>query len=237
MVKHSLNFVLLMYDDFSGELLTGPEYRFQVNGRMVHPLRKPEGFFVFNGLEWEAEYTVEILSVKYRSRRICVENSGADPPSKVRDVRLLRNGNYHFPDCDFLKGQCLSGTEVFAFSKTESKTFRLQSAVNGGKSDRIFLLGFGKRTVAPLRYALGAGKTREIFLLRNRNSDGSYQTEPRLLHTHKAGESFIRTYYDSCGEDGSFAVPVAKGEGRPDSIEFYNKESKKWDCLSAEALS
>jgi hypothetical protein len=64
-IKNLLSFALLLEDEFSGKIIIDQGCGFLVNGRRTVPMLKPDGFYVFTGVDAE-EYDVTANCPGYR---------------------------------------------------------------------------------------------------------------------------------------------------------------------------
>ena len=226
MPRLSVRFVLLMQDDFSGAELPGGSFRFLVDGKPFSPIRKPEGFCAFCGLEGES-WIVLIESPRYLPTVLRVEASGLPLGNPVRTVRLMRRGETRFPDCELLEGSGLPGALLYALCGNVPPL--LLSEIREG---RIFFQGYPVRPLVRLRFCVGSGANRELFVITARDADGGCQIDRHLRFRHERGEPVLRAYGAVCGLSGRFAIPV--GIGMKDTlktIETYDKEVEQWGCL------
>lgn len=231
MIHIRLQFVLSVYDDLDGAPLTGPETRFVVDGRPFTPRQKEEGWYVFAGLEEHEQYDIQICRRGYCPSRMLIHARATGPPVEARLIR--EDGG--FSSCNFLRGSFRPFVPVYALFETER---RLLALSQGEEADRIALVGYDQRSLTRQRFCLGEGDTREIFLMRARQSDGSYLADIRFKHQHKAGEPVLKAYHALCREDGTYSIPVDMEEGGKEAqIIFFDEERQRWDCLSAAAHS
>ena len=87
MIRMKIAFVLRMIDDFSGSCINEKVFTFAVNGRVVHPVEKDEGLYVF--LEpYEACTRVWIESAFYHSCSVMIDKRALNPAEPVAEVRL-----------------------------------------------------------------------------------------------------------------------------------------------------
>jgi hypothetical protein len=78
-----------LYDDFTGKLLKGPEYKFKVNGLGYNPICKADGYFVLTNII-QPLITVEIDSEHYKTSCVTIDTALLNKSYPVYDIRLLR---------------------------------------------------------------------------------------------------------------------------------------------------
>lgn len=223
-----VSFALLLQDDFSGAKILDDGHVFSINGKTICPLRKPEGLYVFTGLELPC--TLRVDSARYSPANVYVDPSGFWE-DRIQTVRLLRRGDIRFPDCRWLAGSGPPGREVYAFARPDPP-LTLREAQGSG----IVIEGFTTKRLSGLLFAVGEGKGRELLAIRRPLPGGSYELDSPLRGKHKQGAELLRAYRGVCDGRGRFSIPVG-----PDGLEgiqqafTYDKEKGKWVCLSVTA--
>ncbi|MBC8546564.1 hypothetical protein H8711_06400 [Clostridiaceae bacterium NSJ-31] len=220
-----------MYDDFSGSCIKGGGHLFTVNGRPTAPLRKPEGFYVFTGLEGSV-FAVEVSGGSYCPERVQVDTRALDPRLPVVELRLLRRRGAAFSDCEFVEGIHRPGEMVYALR--QGGGVKLLSVSDGEEGTAAAFSGYFIRPPVRTRFFVGTGGRREVFVTGDCGPDGAYLVPAGFVHPHKPGEPVVRAYAARCDGDGRFSIPVEPGQGELiTQIEYYNKEGKRWVCSSA----
>lgn len=210
-IKNLLSFALLLEDEFSGKTIIDQGFRFLVNGRHVVPMLKPDGFYVFTGVDAE-EYDVTASCAGYRPRRFRFRRSELETQNWYVTVRLFRRPGKYYPGSEWLTGSghtpgsylCLPAPETLSFSVRS-----IETEENG--MTKIGLLGYSVRNLAGLRFCIGSGKTFETFVIRRKITEGVYQIDRAFAFSHQEGESVARVFTAVSGEDGTFSMPVEAG--------------------------
>lgn len=226
MIRLTVSFVLRLLDDFTGSASDGG-HLFWVDGRAARPQRKPGGYYVF--LEPRAPCEVVIESARYSPRTLRVDPESLDAEDPVLPVRLLRRGDLRFPDCGRFEGTAPPGVTVYAFAPEDpALTFQ---------SEKYGVLTLGSYTAKPLwglRFSVGQGNAREVFVMEEKLPDGGYRIRPELRRRHRPGEPVERASACLSAADGRFAVCTERGQTVREA-QYYDEEAKKWVCLSVPA--
>ena len=227
MIKISLFFALLLLDDFTGEAAAGGGHRFWVDGEPARPIQKPDGYYIFT--QPRAPCTVAVESGWYSPAALRVDPEDLDPAEPTVRLRLLRRGEIRFPGCERLEGLGPPGATVRAFLP-EAPPLTLRE----GKGADLILGGYTAKPLRGLRFAVGEGKNRELFVVEEKRPDGSCRIHPPFQRRHKQGEAVERVSSCLCGPDGRYALCLEQGSGRRvRELSYYNEEVKRWECLSA----
>lgn len=152
-----------------------------------------------------------------------------DAEDPVLPVRLLRRGDLRFPDCGRFEGTAPPGVTVYAFAP-EDPALTFQSEKDG-------VLTLGSYTAKPLwglRFSVGQGNAREVFVMEEKLPDGGYRIRPGLRRRHRPGEPVERASACLSAADGRFAVCTERGQTVREA-QYYDEEAKKWVCLSVPA--
>jgi len=211
-------FALLLYDEFDGSAITDASVLFRCDGRIVTPLRKKEGFYVFRGLD-QPEIELEISRPHYHTKNKRVIKNCLDPGYPVERERLLRQYPGRFSDCEWLHGDCPPNSEVLAFSEDEQA--RLQAGDDG--KNQLTILGCAAGRLVGRRLALEK-KSGETFLLTRMAAPGVYLTDRELASAPKGAWPVIRAYLSQSGSDGRYHIPVERGvSGRPTDLAYRGR--------------
>jgi hypothetical protein len=230
LLDFKVDFALLLNDEFDGAPITDANVLFLHDGRIVTPLRKREGFYVFLGLG-QPEIALKISRPHYHSVFKRVIKSGLDPGNPVEWVRLRRAYSDVFSDCDWLHGRAPPGAEVLAFSKEELK---LQI---GEEQNRLTLLGQTAGRLLGRRFAL-TEKNPETFLLTQSPAPGVYLSDKALDAPRGFAQSAIRAYLSKSGSDGCYHIPIEHGQSEKISgTAYYDRGKEQWVFASATARS
>ena len=226
MIHLAVSFVLRLLDDYTGAATDGG-HLFLADGRPVHPVRKPEGFYVF--LEPRGPCEISILSARYSPYAQRVDPAGLPPEDPVLAVRLLRRGEIRFPGCDRLEGTAPPGATVYALLPQNPPL-----ALRGEREGVLTLDGYTTKPLQGLRFSVGKGAAMERFAIVEKLPGGEYRIFPPLRRRHRQGEPVERVSACQAGPDGRFAVCVEPGAAVRE-VQYYNEEEKKWVCLSVPA--
>lgn len=220
LIKISLNFALLMLDDFHGGVITDG-HRFLVDERPFFPMQKPDGMFIFSGLQGTS-FALTVENPLYEPLHLEVQTGKANPC--IIHTRLLRRNLSAFQDCDFLCGTYSPGAHVYA-GEENGPPVRLQSIETQKECTQLMLVGYLLPGMARQRFFLGEKKKREVFIIRSLSTAGVYLTQAPFQRAHEQGESVVRAFHAVCAPDGKYCMPVSLGQAeRIKSIGFFSKE-------------
>lgn len=223
MIRLTVSFVLRLLDDFTGSASDGG-HLFWVDGRAARPQRKPGGYYVF--LEPRAPCEVVIESARYSPRTLRVDPRVAGRGRPGAPGAPAAPGDLRFPDCGRFEGTAPPGVTVYAFAP-EDPALTFQSEKDG-------VLTLGSYTAKPLwglRFSVGQGNAREVFVMEEKLPDGGYRIRPELRRRHRPGEPVERASACLSAADGRFAVCTERGQTVREA-QYYDEEAKKWVCLS-----
>ncbi|MCL2056101.1 MAG: hypothetical protein FWH02_02650 [Oscillospiraceae bacterium] len=228
MIDFKVSFALLLYDEFDGAPITDPSVIFRWDGRLVTPLRKREGFYVFRGLE-PNRAELEIERPHFHKTREYVDPGGLDPGYPVVRVRLARKFPGTFSDCEWLEGEYPEGCDVMAFAEEARARF------SAPEEDRVTVLNCPAALLIGRRFSLRPEKA-DTFLLTQSPAPGVYLADKKLPGSVK--QVYYRAYLSKCGPDGRYHIPVEFGQiGKITGTAFYDKGVGKWVYASATGRS
>jgi hypothetical protein len=226
LLDFKVDFALLLYDEFDGSPITDPSVLFRYEGRLITPLRKREGFYVFRGLDLP-EIELEICRPHYHIQHKKIRKSDLDPHYPVEKVRLARTYPGVYSDCAWIHGNAPPHAAVLAFAGEELK------AQIGEEPNRITILGQTAGRLLGRRFAPEKGKG-ETFLLTSILAPGIYQTDRELPASKKGAFSIVRAYLSRTDPDGSYHIPVEYGHSELIRATAYEKGGNgKWVYASA----
>ena len=235
MVCKTAHLVLILYDDFNGKCIKNGGQVFTINGRILAPILKPEGFYVFTGPADPVE-TVTITGGQYVPVTIRVDGHTLDPSFPVMHIRLMRKPHAGFPDCEYLEGYARPGCTVYALKQgqTENRLLAMHETPDG---TAVAFSGYFPEPAEYTRFMIGTGAEQELLLTGEYLAqEKTYLLAEKLQRTHSPGEPVVRAWAAQCGTDGFYSIPVEKGQiEKIEQLLFYDKEAKQWDCLSVTA--
>ncbi|MDO4261626.1 MAG: hypothetical protein Q4C82_06070 [Eubacteriales bacterium] len=219
MIRFKIAFVLRLVDDFSGACIRSSRFRFSVGERIVHPVEKAEGLYVF--LEPQQEETrVYIEGSGYHSCSILVKKSLLDPEEPVADVRMYAQAGGGLPGCEYLCGTLAPPggglpAQVYA-RRTRPTGLTFREYRPDGESCILYFQGFTKENLLNRPYELGEGDDRTILVLTEKRGIGEYRAEleGKPPDGVRAGEPLVRIYRSVTDRFGAYAIPVECGEER-----------------------
>ena len=217
-----VDFALLLYDEFDCKEIGDANVAFRHNGRLLTPIRKRDGVYVFSGIN-ENEITLEIFRPHYLPRRKTIVKSMLPPDNPLVKDRLLRTYPGNYGDCDWVHGSGPPGTSVLALAQKPVKFF-----ISEESDHQITVLGHPANSLVGKRFARNQ-KAIESFLILRTISPGIYLTDRALTPDNENPPTAVKAYLSQSREDGSYHIPV---ENAPDSSEkitvYYQKERGIW---------
>lgn len=219
----SVDFALLLYDEFDGSPIAGADVVFRREGGIVTPLRKRDGFYVFRGLN-EPATRLEIRRPHYLPKYIVIEKSGLDPGFPAVHAGLLRKRDGVFADCDWVSGQCPPNSEVLVLC--EEGGLRLQTQEADQKN--LSVLGFATSRLVGRRYACDT-RLGETFRISEMLSPNLFLADRPLPLPPGKPRPLIRAYLSQSGPDGRYDIPVDKGRaGCITATAYCGEEGGEW---------
>ena len=95
MIRMKIAFALRLLNDFSGNSIKEKGFTFYINERIVHPVAKEDGIYIF--LEpMEASTRVVIEHSNYYPCSVVVQKKLLNPEEPVADVRLYEKAGKRF---------------------------------------------------------------------------------------------------------------------------------------------
>jgi hypothetical protein len=218
-----IDFALLLYDEFDGSPISDANILFRHEGRILPPIRKSDGFYVFCGLGIP-EIELEISRPHYRKKTKRIYTNRLDPGNPVEHIRLMREGPGNFSDCQWLHTSCPPNSKVFAVCGVEMQ-------IKQQENDKRLLVIPGS-TAAMLvgRRFVPDVKNGETFIITQMVTPGVYLTSRDIPVLSKAARHIARVYLSESDSDGSCRIPVEHGQEIADTA-YYDGGKKKWVYL------
>ena len=218
MIQIRMAFALRLVDDFTGQCIRKKGFLFSVEGRVVHPVEKDEGLYLF--MEPQEPVTrVQIESTDYHSCSVLIEKKQLNPEEPIADVRLYgKPGRGTGLSCEFLTGrleakETIFPAEVYAV-RTRPTGLVFREYRKGPDGEWIFFQGFTKENLIGKPFMAGSGKEAARFIPMEKRGINEYRIEP--LETFPAkleeGAPVTRIYRSVTDEAGAYAIPVDPGE-------------------------
>lgn len=218
MIQMKVAFVLRLVDDFSGKCIEKKKFIFSIGNRVVHPIEKPEGLYVF--LEpLDANTRVWIEGSDYYSCSVLVQKQQLSKEEPIAEVRLYGKIGKSFPySCEFLTGKLSDiqtdvPMEVYGRrTRPTGLVFKRHQEIDG--QHWIHFQGFTKEKLLGKPYVLGEGKDAVPFVLMERRGINEYRIElegdfPMQV---EMGACLHRIYRSVMDKKGTYAIPVDAGE-------------------------
>ncbi len=228
MLKTKVSFVLKLIDDFNGKAIQGVILGFFQDDIRLKPVVKREGYYVFLNVDTTKE--VMIKSSHYKARIVRSEMLICENPDFVTVVRLYRNKEGNFTDCEWVEGNSKKNILVYKTSmKSTGLTYKKEQQTDDDKT--IILSGYTPQNLSGKCYIIGKGVSKEIFTIIARNEDGSYQLSSPLKKTFKQEEPIYRLYFGLTDKNGDYAIPIdIPIEEQTSKVECFKEEVDLWGC-------
>lgn len=218
MIQMKIAFVLRLVDDFSGQCIQKKKFIFSIGNRVVHPVEKPEGLYVF--LEpLDSDTRIWIEGSDYYPCSVLVQKQKLSKEEPVAEIRLYGKIGKSFPySCEFLTGMLANmqshvPTEVYARRvRPTGLVFKEYKEIEG--QHWIWFQGFTKEKLLGKPYVLGEEKEAVPFILMEKRGINEYRIElegtfPMQI---EKGACLHRIYRSVTDEKGTYAIPVDSGE-------------------------
>lgn len=218
MIRMKIAFVLRLVDDYSGQCIRKKKFTFCIGGRVVHPVEKEEGLYVF--LEPQEDQTrIWIESTDYHSCSVLIEKKLLDPAEPVADVRLYGKPGKNFPyACGLLMGVlekpgCSFPVEVYA-RRSRPTGLVLKECRNLEGTYWLFFQGFTRENLIGRPCVLGEGEQAVTFILTEKRGINEYrmELEGKPPDGLKEGTPLQRIFRSVTDASGAYAIPVDCGE-------------------------
>lgn len=218
MISIKVSFVLQLVDDFDGKSLTNAGVSFYEGERVLKPIRKSDGMYVFTD-EFREISTIRIECVGYHDKEITLDLNKIDRINPLVVVRLYgRPGGsfaYRYDLCcgtmKVKKGIELP-LEVYATKKKQLNLFFKAYREEDGKKIITFQ-GFCMEPLIGLTFALGEGKETTLFYIKEKIGSNEYCICPIEKESVqiKTGSALFRIYRSVTDKNGNYSIPVDEG--------------------------
>ncbi len=222
---YKVNLAIMLIDDFTGKTLHGPGYLFYANEIAVHPIRKPDGYFVITGLSSDT-YSLKIASPWYCTHEVLVSPDRHPDGNAPLLVRLHPGTAYSM----------LSGVTAYsgAFLSKQQKTtdvicVKLMTELSGGriklksvqKKDKpsglsvITLQNPDGNDMTGTTIAFGNDKENapmETAVLERRLEGNAYETSADLKKAYSSATPLYRVFSAVTDNNGQVLIPVDCGK-------------------------
>ena len=217
MIRMKIAFVLRLINDFSGNCIKEKGFTFVINDRVVHPVVKEEGLYVF--LEpMENNTRVVIESPFYHSCSVTIDKKTLDPQEPVAEVRLYEKaGKQISRTAGILTGildKCKNyPTEVYA-KKSSSLGLTVREYRNIEGEHWIFFSGFTKESILGKTWLLDDFENPTVVILQEKRGINEYRAEIVCgkIEKIRSGTPIFRVYRSVTDRFGAYAIPVESGE-------------------------
>ena len=217
MIRLKIAFALRLVDDFSGQCIRGRKFLFFSGGRVVHPVEKDEGLYIFLEPQ-EKKSRIRIEGGGYHSCNVMIESELLDPEEPVADVRM-----YECPGGEYSRSRgWLTGiisepaafpAEVYAEKNSPTGlAFREYRNIEG--EHWVWFQGFTREKLTGKVFSLNSKGEDALFVLGEKRGINEYRIEPivRLPDEVSPGTPLIRVYRSVTDRIGAYSIPVDAGE-------------------------
>lgn len=217
MIRMKIAFALRLINDFSGNCIKEKGFSFVINEKVVHPVAKEEGLYIF--LEPMEERTrMWIESPYYHSCSVMIDKTVLDPMEPVAEVRMYEKaGNRVSRAVSFLTGICETGKhspmEVYA-KKSSPLGLVVKEYRRIEKEHWIIFSGFTMEKVLGKTWLLDQPKNPVFLILQEKRGINEYRAEILRGDPEKirSGTPVYRIYRSVTDPQGGYAIPVESGE-------------------------
>ncbi len=229
MFRKTVNFAVILHDDFTGRTILKGGHVFKVNDRIVTPISKEEGFYVFCGLEGTV-FHLSISGGKYMEEMLTIDTKKGDSMPQITQIRLFRRYQAGFSDCEYIEGVHAPNKTVYAIKQGKGAMKLISSSKDEGITS-VTLSGYFYTPAEQTRFIIGKDTNRECFITDAVQEDKSYKIHGSFKRTHKNGSPVCRAYAARCDANGRFFIPVDRGESALiKEVLFYEEGDEKWGC-------
>ena len=226
----SVDFALLLYDDFDGSPIADANVVFLSGDLPVTPLLKRDGYYVFRGASGSVSDLL-ITRPHYLPKRLLIEKSGLDPGFPTVRARLFRKNDNSFSDCEWLTGQCPPECEVLAFWEDD----QLKLKAHEDDPAKLSIQGFATAKLVGRRYACDRQRG-ETFCIAEMLSPNLFVADRPLKLPAGRAQPLVQAYLSRSGPGGCYSIPVEPGRSnRMKATVCRGKEDEKWVPVPATA--
>lgn len=197
---------LRLYDDFSGRMLKGEDFKFWFGQFLASPIKKPDGYFVFTG---QKAKSLELLieAPDYLPYKQVIEAELFDKGIPVADCRLIPNAVYEKRINKKVTGKIeLPGAEVLLIPQTEKAVLKYGGQAEGSPSC-IIINTLLPLPIINLNFIVDAEDCfPEVFHIKQKVGGNQFELNHMLNNTYKPNAEIIRTYRSISRQDGSFTI-------------------------------
>jgi len=201
-------YALLLYDEFNGVMISDSSVVVSEGGRILSPLRKPDGFYVILKNEFvaaESTYKkLEIARPHYFKKTVEFDVASLDPSFPTVSVRLHRRYPGTFADCGWVHGVFRPKTTVFV--SDELKNVKVGAADDG----KYMIMGCTAGRLIGKRFSFNADG-RDSFLITGSTAAGVYRATCKSTEKTGKSQALYAVYTSFCGADGKYSIPVESG--------------------------
>lgn len=217
MIRMKIAFVLRLINDFSGNCIKEKGFTFIINQRVVHPIVKEEGLYVF--LEpMEACTKVMIENPFYHSCKVMVEKKSLNPEEPVADVRLYEKAGKLISKAVGIYAGVYDKSKVFPLEIYAKKSSSLGLTVREYRNIEgehwIVFSGFTKEQILGKTWLVDDSQDPVVVILQEKRGINEYRAEIISGEPEKirSGTPICRIYRSVTDRFGAYAIPVESGE-------------------------
>lgn len=217
MIRMKIAFVLRLIDDFSGKSITDKGFLFRIHEKVVHPIEKEDGLYVFLEPQ-EAVTKIVIESAAYHLCSVRIEKKLLDPQEPVAEVRLYEKAGKHFSNAiGWLNGKIDQKEKVplEIYAKKSSPLSLKFKEYRSLEGEHWFLFsGFTKENILGKTWVIEDKKHPVLVILQEKRGINEYRAdmicgEPEKI---RSGTTISRAYRSVTDCQGAYAIPVDSGE-------------------------
>lgn len=217
MIRMKIAFVLRLLNDFSGSCIKERGFVFFVNGRVVHPVVKEEGSYVFlEPVETVTRLVIE--SPAYHTCSVVVDKRSLNPEEPVAEIRLYEKaGKQQSKNAAFLEGVYGKAKQypLEVYAKKSSPLGLLVKEYRNIEGEHwILFSGFTKESLLGKTWSIDDPKTPVLVILQEKRGINEYRAEIIRGEPEKirSGTPVSRIYRSVTDRMGAYAIPVESGE-------------------------
>ena len=217
MIRMKIAFVLRLINDFSGNCIKEKGFTFIINEKIVHPVVKEEGLYVF--LEpLEKCTSLMIESPYFHTCRALIDKSVLNPEEPVAEVRLYEKaGKQISKAAEFITGVYKNAAgipiEIYAKKNTPVSLQVKECRMIEGEC-WLFFSGFTKENLTGKTWILDDEKNPVLVIIQEKRGINEYLAEIISGEPDKirSGTPISRIYRSVTDRFGAYAIPVESGE-------------------------
>lgn len=226
-ITHRLNLVLRFIDTTTGRPISGSELMLSTGGKMLHPIEKEQGTFIFINLE-KNDFDLDIKSRSFESCSVPIRFSELDAKVPEKDIQLIPSSTNISPaPCIGLQG-CIQGISDLNAVRIGDNACLIREF--DPRKRLLTLFNPHKLELSRTSYALLNPDKRcfESFKIVKRIDDNTIKIDKVLDSEFNNYFPITPIYFGKTSEDGNYLLRVRDDSSNPNWLIHYKIGDKTY---------